>query len=135
MLKRSITAGSFVLATVATILQSSGNAGAAEPFSKTYSECVEKAGGVTPAIQDCIADEHDRQDKRLNTAYRQLLSALPEKRKTQLRDVQRKWLAFRDANCGFYGDPGGGQAGRLAANECVVRVTALRAAELEDLKE
>ena len=118
----------------AAVVFAAASASAAEPFSKAYSECMEKAGGATPATQDCIGGEHERQDRRLNVAYRALLGSLPDKRKAQLRDLQRKWLAFRDANCAFYDDSGGGQASRLAANECLLRYTALRAAELEDLK-
>jgi len=125
----------FALLILATSLLSCGAVDAGAPFSKAYSECMEKAAGVTPAMQDCIAQEHDLQNKRLNNAYRLLLDSLPEKRKLVLRDVQRKWLAFRDATCGFYSGPGGGQAARLAANECVIRLNAVRAEELEDLKE
>jgi uncharacterized protein YecT (DUF1311 family) len=89
--------------------------------------CLDKSGGVIAAVQACVADEFERQDKRLNTAYKVLLGAVSEKRKTELRDVQRKWIAFLDANCSFYDDPEGGTADRLAANECRVTHTALRA--------
>jgi uncharacterized protein YecT (DUF1311 family) len=57
---------------------------------------------VTAAMQACIADEFERQDKRLNAAYKALIEAVSEKRKIELRDVQRKWIAFLDANCSFY---------------------------------
>ncbi|MBV9347137.1 MAG: DUF1311 domain-containing protein [Pseudolabrys sp.] len=105
---------------------------AEEAVSKSYSECMEKSGGVTPMMQDCISAEYEKQDERLNTAYRLLLAPLPEKRKALARDAQRKWLTFRDANCGLYDN--GGSAGRLAANECLLTHTARRAAELEALK-
>jgi uncharacterized protein YecT (DUF1311 family) len=85
-------------------------------------------------MQACVADEFERQDKRLNAAYKALLGAVSEKRKTELRGVQRKWIAFLDANCRFYGDPEGGTVDRLAANECRVTHTALRATELQNLK-
>jgi uncharacterized protein YecT (DUF1311 family) len=95
---------------------------------------LDKAGGVTPAMQDCIAEELERQDRRLNTTYQTLMGSVSEKRRTQLRDAQRKWIAFRDANCRFYFDPDGGSAARLASNECVVTLTARRAEELQNLK-
>jgi len=41
---------------------------------------------------------------------------------------------FEIANCSFYADPEGGTADRLAASECRVTHTALRAVELENLK-
>jgi len=49
-------------------------------------------------MQACIADERERQDKRLNAAYKALIGAVSEERKAELRNVQRKWIAFRDAN-------------------------------------
>jgi len=102
--------------------------------SKAYAACLHKSGGVTTAMQACIADEFERQDKRLNAAYKALLGAVSEKRKVKLRDVQRKWIAFVDANCNFYDDREGGTADRLAANECRVTHTALRATELQNIK-
>jgi uncharacterized protein YecT (DUF1311 family) len=107
---------------------------AEEQTSKAYAACLDKSGGVTVAMQACIADEFERQDKRLNAAYKALIEVVSEKRKTELRDVQRKWIAFLDANCSFYVDPEGGTADRLAANECRVTHTALRATELQSLK-
>ncbi len=102
--------------------------------SKAYAACLDKSGGVTSAMQACIADERERQDKRLNAAYKALIGAVSEERKTELRSVQRKWIAFRDANCAFYDDPEGGSAARLASSECFVTQTALRATELQNLK-
>jgi uncharacterized protein YecT (DUF1311 family) len=107
---------------------------AEERTSKSYAACLDKAGGATFAMQDCISEELERQDRRLNGAYEALMGSVPEKRRAQLRDAQRKWIAFRDANCEFYYDPQGGSAARLASNECVVTLTAERAHELETLK-
>ena len=107
---------------------------AEERTSKSYTACLDKAGGITSAMQECIRAELERQDRRLNAAYQALMGSVAEKRRAQLRDAQRKWIAFRDANCGFYYDPEGGSAARLAANECMVTLTAERAHELETLK-
>ena len=107
---------------------------AEERTSRSYAGCLDKAGGATFAIQDCISEELERQDRRLNAAYRSLMGSVPERRRAQLRDAQRKWIAFRDANCEFYYDPQGGSAARLASNECAVTLTAERAHELEALK-
>jgi uncharacterized protein YecT (DUF1311 family) len=102
--------------------------------SASYAACLDKAAGGTPAMQECIMLEHERQDRRLNTSYEALIGSVTEERRAQLRDAQRKWIAFRDANCGFYFDPQGGSAARLASNECLVTLTADRAFELENLK-
>jgi uncharacterized protein YecT (DUF1311 family) len=103
----------------------------AQDLGKGYAACMEKSGGVTANMQDCISAEYEIQDRRLNAAYK-TLNAANEKRRAAIRDVQRKWIAFRDANCTLYDD--GGSAGRLAANECLLMQTARRAAELELLK-
>ncbi|HEY6992323.1 MAG TPA: lysozyme inhibitor LprI family protein [Xanthobacteraceae bacterium] len=116
------------------ILSGLACAQAEERTSRSYAACLDKTGGVTSAMQDCIREELERQDRRLNGAYQALMGSVPEKRRAQLRDAQRKWIAFRDANCEFYYDPQGGSAARLASNECVVTLTAQRAHELETLK-
>ena len=122
---------SFIACLVLSVLNC---ARAEERTSETSTACLDKAGGVTAAMQDCIKEEIERQDRRLNTAYQSLMNSVPEKRQRQLRDAQRKWVSFRDANCRFYFDPEGGSAARLASNECVVTLTADRSHELENLK-
>ena len=107
---------------------------AEEHTSKAYAECLEKSGGVTVAMQDCMSEEFEGQDRKLNTAYKTLMGSVSGKSRVQLRDAQRRWIAFRDANCNFYYDPQGGLAARLAAHECMVTLTADRAHELEVLK-
>ena len=106
---------------------------AGDNTSAAHAACMEKSGGVTSAMQDCIATELLRQDARLNKAYKAAMAPLTASRKKQLLSAQRAWLAFRDANCQFYADPEGGSAARLAANDCVLSATANRATELEDL--
>jgi uncharacterized protein YecT (DUF1311 family) len=105
-----------------------------ERISEAYSDCLKLADGTTVAIQDCIRQELERQDRKLNEAYKALMSSTPAQRRMQLRDAQRKWIAFRDADCKYYFDPQGGSAARLASNECVLTLTADRARELDNLK-
>jgi hypothetical protein len=47
--------------------------------------------------------------------------------------LERAWIRYRDANCGFYADPEGGSAASMAANECILNATADRAKELQQL--
>ncbi|WP_076998268.1 lysozyme inhibitor LprI family protein [Variovorax sp. KK3] len=111
-------------------------ANAADPaLSKQYSACMDKAGGVTAGMIDCIGAEVQRQDAKLNAAYKALMSSVVPARQTQLRDAQRAWIKYRDANCAFYLDPDGGTLARVEANDCVLTSTAARAAELERLKQ
>jgi uncharacterized protein YecT (DUF1311 family) len=102
-------------------------------MTKEYLTCVSNAEGVTYKMLDCISAEFDRQDSRLNDAYKRLMSKVPTDRKKSLVEAQRAWIKFRDANCGFYHDPDGGSAAHIAGNECMVTATIDRANELENL--
>ncbi|WP_200843960.1 lysozyme inhibitor LprI family protein [Pantoea sp. 18069] len=103
-------------------------------LSPQYAACMEKAGGVTLPMIECIVAEHGRQDRRLNAAFQALVSDLTPARRKQLQSAQRLWIQYRDANCDFYHDPDGGSLARVAANACHLRMTALRAQELVNLK-
>lgn len=103
-------------------------------LSAQYTACMDKAGGVTLSMVECIVAEHGRQDKRLNTVYSTLMAELEPQRKKQLQAAQRLWLQYREANCSFYMDPEGGSLARVAANSCQLQMTAQRAQELAGLK-
>ena len=102
-------------------------------LSKQFSSCMDKAGGVTMDMLECIDAETKLQDGRLNKAYRAAMSPLSADRKKQLQQAQRAWITYRDANCGFYADPEGGSMARIIANDCFMSATATRAKELETL--
>ena len=102
-------------------------------MTKEYLTCVDKGEGVTDKTLDCISAEFDRQDTRLNDAYKKLISKLSKDRAKSLVEAQRAWIKFRDANCGFYHDPDGGSAAHIAGNECMLNATVERANELENL--
>ena len=104
-------------------------------LSKQFSACMDKSGGATPAMLDCIGSETKRQDVRLNKAYKEVMGQLSPARKNQLREAQRAWLKYRDANCSFYSDPDGGTLATVNANDCLMSATAARAKEIEAFKE
>jgi uncharacterized protein YecT (DUF1311 family) len=118
---------------VAVALGMSPAVAADREFSKEFDTCMDKAGGVTPTMIDCISAELRRQDALLNENYRKLMASLSTKRKKTLQEAQRAWLKFRDTNCDFYYDPDGGTAARVDANECVLNATTDRARELAQL--
>lgn len=104
------------------------------PYSARYAQCLDDSDGVTVAMHDCMAAELGIQDARLNRTYRELIDVLSPQRKRQLTASQRTWLKYRDENCAFYADPDGGSAASLSAHGCVLRETAERASELENMK-
>ena len=108
-------------------------AAADENTTKEFSVCMEQSQGVTPKMFDCLGDELDRQNARLNDSYKKLMSKLSPNRKKMLREAQRAWIKFRETNCDFYFDPDGGSAARVAASDCSVTTTPARVKELKDL--
>jgi uncharacterized protein YecT (DUF1311 family) len=84
----------------------------------------------TAQIVQCLATQTADWDRRLNTAYQKLLNTLPARRRDRLRSTQRLWVQFRDANCAYFAS-GEGTIGRIEAGQCMLRLTAARAQELE----
>ncbi len=64
-------------------------------LSKQYSTCMDKAGGITANMLDCIGAETQRQDARLNRAYKDVMAQLSAARKKQLQEAQRAWIRYR----------------------------------------
>ena len=108
--------------------------------------CQELEGGSTTiGITECIAAEGAVWDTLLNEAY-QHLRALWAPREgggadlsgaelnDRLRDAQRAWIAFRDAECGLqYGIYAGGTIRSIIGADCIMGMTAARALALRDM--
>jgi uncharacterized protein YecT (DUF1311 family) len=104
-------------------------------YSAEYTRCLERgeaAAGVTPAMAECIGAELDRQDARLNAAYQAAMRVRAETERAALRDAQRAWIARRDAEC--RGRLTGGSIDRLELPGCHLSMTAIRTAELEQMR-
>ncbi|MCG5243015.1 lysozyme inhibitor LprI family protein [Azospirillum doebereinerae] len=100
-------------------------------LSATYTNCMDNSGGVTFDMIECTPEEHEKQDKRLNSAYKQALKAVGDRANT-LKEVQRAWLKYRDLTCGFAGGAEGSSA-RIIGSSCFLQMTAERADELQDI--
>lgn len=125
-----MTRGIWTSALVATFAAGVAPAEVPAQYSQTYTACMDKASSTTSMV-GCIGVEHKAQDTKLNKAYKTLMNTLSSERQGELRSAQRAWIAYRDANCQFYFDPEGGTMARLQANQCVLSMTAQRAAELD----
>jgi uncharacterized protein YecT (DUF1311 family) len=125
-----------VFMTFASTVYASGGAAhsteGAKRFRASYYVCVDKAEGVTAALNDCIGAEYDFQDRRLNAAYQALRKGMDDAAKNVLRDDERAWIASRDKSCAAAED--GGTAALLDSNQCELKETAERATELESRK-
>jgi uncharacterized protein YecT (DUF1311 family) len=105
----------------------------AYPLSPAFSACMDKSEGTTFGMKACIAAEDKKQEGRLNKAYQAALKVLVPTRQKQLRDAQRAWVKFRDADCSFLYDPDGGTLASITSADCFMQKAAQRAVELESL--
>lgn len=121
--------------------------------------CMAAPGGASTAgMTDCLEVERLQWDARMNHAYDQAMAraksadragregdgkdgtgkdgAGATPRADSLRDMQRKWIAFRDAACAnaasWYD---GGSAAGPALQSCLMEQTGRQALALEDLVE
>ena len=99
------------------------------PSDAGYNACFSRADGSDIEMATCESAEAAAWDRRLNTAWGRLRATLPPAEFVRLQTAQRGWLAYRDHEC--RDDGTSGTSGRLAAASCMVRATAIRAAELE----
>ncbi|MEO8491520.1 lysozyme inhibitor LprI family protein [Pseudomonas sp.] len=114
----------------ALFLGLSGTASAED--SPALTKCMNGANSDSEMVA-CNAKELRVQDARLNKAYQAVIKFEEGEKKQQLQDVQRLWIKYRDANCGFMGSASGGTIDRVNGAACMVDMTQTRAAELESL--
>ena len=78
---------------------------------------------------DCLMAQHAHWDKELTIAYQQAMRDAPPAQKQKLREAERAWIKYRDANCGYYA-AGEGTIARINAAVCLRDMTKKRAEEL-----
>jgi uncharacterized protein YecT (DUF1311 family) len=133
-------------ATEACLAAASDLLGQEACIGKAAEGCIEGPNGSSNAgIGFCYGAERDIWDARLNGAYETLLkleesnaaelaelqSAAPSPA-AALRDMQRAWIAYRDAACEYEATTwGGGSGAGPAAAQCMMQLTAQQALALE----
>ena len=105
-------------------------------------------GSTTPGMAACFFEEGKYWDDRLNAAYKKIragakafdadmqdIGSSAASQADALRDMQRAWIAYRDATCAYeYTRWGGGTGGGPAINACHMNMTAKQALYLESLE-
>jgi len=97
----------------------------------SYDSCLQ-AANTTADMVACSNEEYAYQDKRLNDAYKRLMSALPAAKQASLRAEERKWVTFKTKHC--KPPAGSGTLAIVESSQCAVDETAKRARELEGRK-
>ncbi len=109
----------------------------------------QEGGHSTLGMTSCLSAEADVWDGFLNDEYKATMAwakaadedeavYFPEfaKRAEALRDAQRAWIAFRDAECGLsYATWGSGSMRNIAFSDCRMQMTAERTLELRAVRE
>jgi uncharacterized protein YecT (DUF1311 family) len=104
-----------------------------EGYSNEYKRCLDNSGGVTTNMRACSKQELSYQDKLLNRYYKQAMKVLDDKKRKELKQVQRQWIKYRDAKCGFDYGLTGGTMDLVIGDGCMVDMTAQRADELKSI--
>ena len=103
-------------------------------YSKTYTTCMDAAGGSTMPMLDCIGAEHDSWDASLNSIYQTLMTSRSAAEKTQLRDEERVWIKRTKSKCDHAGDDEqGGSLQGVEIDMCYLDETIRRAVYLRAL--
>jgi len=112
--------------------------------------CMSQDGGETTlGMSMCLQDETTAWDQLLNEEYRETMAFMkamdadereyfPEfaNRETALREAQRAWIAFRDAECALaYAEWGSGSHRNIAGSGCMADMTADRTIAVRDMRE
>jgi uncharacterized protein YecT (DUF1311 family) len=65
-------------------------------IEKKYKSCMENAQSNADFL-NCSYTASENMDKLLNQLYKKIMDKLPANKKEILKNAQKKWLAFRDA--------------------------------------
>jgi uncharacterized protein YecT (DUF1311 family) len=100
-------------------------------LTREYHRCI-KDDPSNAGWGQCLEREDDRQEGRLNQAYRMVMSRLPASRKTALLTSERTWVKTRKRECDrVYREMEGGTGDGPALLLCLSVRAAERTAWLE----
>ena len=103
------------------------------PVAAQEDSCIERSGGVTSEMLDCLAASYETIDGELNLAWSALLSSLDEPQQERLRDAQSIWMQYRDTTCAAEASLQAGSFASVALADCRVRLSIERLHWLQDL--
>lgn len=117
-------------------------------IGSSASACMDATadGSTTIGMMQCLDEEHAYWDARLNQVYKNVradakaddaemaeIGSSAPKMAPALRDMQRAWIAYRDATCDFeLSQWGGGSGGGPAILSCMLQMTGEQAIYLEN---
>jgi uncharacterized protein YecT (DUF1311 family) len=112
-----------------------------DPLTRDFRECIQKAQTAMQAakaddpgaIHACLTAEIKRQDSRLANATQKVLKVIPPEARKKLETANADWRRYRGSECGFMAEENGPAPANLQNADCRLRMTTLRAADLDNL--
>lgn len=121
----------FIIAFICGCISTS--AYAKESSFPLLADCLQQCDQAFVSLIACYQEEYDRQDARLNDAYKKLVNEADPELKVSLTKSQQAWVSFKEEYSSFlYGGSGTGQIQRLNSMYWLVTATADRASDLEN---
>jgi len=127
-------------AVVVALIASASIAFAQEPTDGVHgagaplADCIEHSDGTNTAWAICGGAEVERQEQRLNAAWKRVSPMLDPQSRADLLVEQRAWISFKDKSCLYLANGQRGRQGQvLEFPACRAAVIAERADELESL--
>ena len=97
----------------------------------------EKTAATQLEMNNCAHQEYVKADAEMNRVYKQLISVLAAdqaKDQTKLREAQRAWVKYRDANCESESSLNeGGTIYPMVYDMCLASMTEERTKRLKDM--
>jgi uncharacterized protein YecT (DUF1311 family) len=113
----------------------------ADPLTREFRDCIAKAQTAMQAakaddpasIHGCMTAEIKRQDTRLANATQKVSKLVPAEGKKRLDVANSDWRRYRGSECGFMAEENSPPPGNLQNADCRLRMTTMRAVELDNL--
>ena len=111
-----------------------------DPITREFRECIQKAQAAMQAakaddpaaILVCLNAEIKRQDSKLVSASQRLSKILPAESRKRLEVANADWRRFRGSECNLVADESSPPPGNLQNADCKLRMTTIRALDIEN---
>lgn len=114
-MKLAITLFLVLFASPAFAAENFCDTGNPHPIDVWFEQAMDKTEGITVNIRNVQVEAYSRWDKELNRVYSELLTKLKDPDKNRLKEAQRAWIKFREAEVKWlWSEAMYGQGGTLA---------------------
>lgn len=98
-------------------------------FAQSTSTCADSAPNQA-ALDACAANDARAAEQQLTQSYSDLVRYLDPEAREKLAAAEKAWLAWRNADCGFWGSTAPSMS-RLSYETCLTQLSTARAKELD----